>query len=376
MTNLGDQERAVLAAIRANPFVSQQEMADALGLARSTIAAHVASLTQKGRLLGRGYILPAAGRVVCLGGAVLDRKYHAPAPLVAGTSNPVNGVRSPGGVARNVAENLALLGVPTAFISLVGEDEAGREILAQLRGRGVDVSQVAVTTSAPTAEYAAILGPDGDLALAAADMRIFDLFTPDLLDRAWPHLAGAQWVFADCNLPAATLALLVERARATGLNLAIDAVSIPKLARLPPDLTGISLLFMNLDEANALLGRAPGDGDGDDALAAAQALRGRGTAGAIVTLGARGVAVATADTALHLPAVVVRPVDTTGAGDAMIAGTLHRLTAGDGITAAARIGTLVGALTTETGASVHPGLSPDLIAANLHRLKEAPHVPA
>ncbi|MEA1651125.1 carbohydrate kinase [Nitrospirillum sp. BR 11164] len=366
MTNLSDQERAVLAAIEANPFVSQQDMADTLGLARSTVAAHVVSLTQKGRLLGRGYILPAGRRVVCLGGAVLDRKYQALAPLVPATSNPVTGVRSPGGVARNVAENLARLAVPTALITLVGEDEAGREILNHLRTIGVDVSQAATTAEATTAEYAAILGPDGDLAVAAADMRIFDLFTPALLDRAWPHLAAASWVFADCNLPAETVAALVARRRGARFRLAIDAVSIPKLARLPPDLAAIDLLFMNLEEANALLGTRHAGLEG--AQAAAQGLRARGAAGAVVTLGAQGTAIAGDDTAATFAAIPAQPVDTTGAGDAMIAGTLHRLVAGDGLLAAARTGALVGALTTESKASVHPGLSPQLLAANLPRL--------
>ncbi|WP_044561402.1 carbohydrate kinase [Azospirillum sp. B4] len=366
MTVPSDQERAILDCIIANPFVSQQEMADALGLARSTVAAHVASLTQKGALLGRGYILPAARRVVCLGGAVLDRKYQALAPLVPATSNPVTGARSPGGVARNVAENLARLGLPTSLVSIVGEDGTGREILNHLRGLGVDVSQVVVTAEAPTAEYTAILKPDGDMAVAAADMRIFDLYTPAVLDRAWPHLAAANWVFADCNPPAETLATLVERARGAAFRLAIDAVSIPKLARLPRDLTGIDLLFMNLDEANALLGTAHAGLDG--ARDAAQGLRARGAGGAVVTLGARGTAVATVEAALTFPAVAAAPVDTTGAGDAMIAGTLHRLVAGDALPSAARVGALLGALTTESAASVHPGLSPQLLDANLHRL--------
>ncbi|TWB40592.1 carbohydrate kinase [Nitrospirillum pindoramense] len=366
MTTLTDQERAVLAAIEANPFASQQEMADALGLARSTIAAHVVSLTQKGLLLGRGYILPAGRRVVCLGGAVLDRKYQALATLVPATSNPVTGVRSPGGVARNVAENLARLAVPTALVSIVGEDEAGREILGHLRGLGVDVSQAVTTGEAPTAEYAAILGPDGDLALAAADMRIFDLFTPTLLDRAWAHLAAASWVFADCNLPAETLAALARRRQGARFNLAIDAVSIPKLARLPRNLAGIDLLFMNLDEANALLGSHHAGPEG--AVAAALALRARGTGGTVVTLGAMGTAIASDGVAAHIPAVPAQPLDTTGAGDAMIAGTLSRLVAGDDLTAAARMGALVGALTTESAASVHPGLSPHLLDAYLHRL--------
>ena len=69
--DLGQQERAVLAAIAANPFVSQQDIARALGLARSTVAAHVVALVQKGHILGRGYVLPEGRRIVCIGGATV-----------------------------------------------------------------------------------------------------------------------------------------------------------------------------------------------------------------------------------------------------------------------------------------------------------------
>jgi pseudouridine kinase len=68
--------------------------------------------------------------VTCVGGAVVDRKLHLHRPAVAGTSNPARLVTSVGGVARNVAESLARLGVPTALVSRVGADETGRGIVA------------------------------------------------------------------------------------------------------------------------------------------------------------------------------------------------------------------------------------------------------
>ncbi|WP_246716354.1 winged helix-turn-helix transcriptional regulator [Martelella soudanensis] len=114
MAELSDVENAVLGLIRQNPFAGQQQMADQLGLSRSAVAAHVVRLTERGFILGRGYLLPEEGRVVVIGGAVIDRKYLARAPLIAGTSNPVEGMRSFGGVARNVAENLAALGPASA----------------------------------------------------------------------------------------------------------------------------------------------------------------------------------------------------------------------------------------------------------------------
>ena len=357
----------MLELITANPFAGQQEIASALGLARSTVAAHVVQLVNKGYILGRGYVLPAAKRLVCIGGAVLDRKYHARKPLIFETSNPVDGYRSFGGVARNVAENLARLEVAVSFISIVGDDDTGRSILRHLRDLGADVSQVITTTERPTAEYAAILDPANDLVLGIADMAIFDLFAPSHLDRFWPHLAAASWVFVDCNLPAVTLQALIARKQGARFRLAVDTVSSPKAMRLPKDLSGADLLFTNEDEANAMLGRS----DPDQRLSAkdaAAALRAAGAAEVIVTRGAHGLAFASESGVAFMRSVPAHPVDITGAGDAMIAGTLYRLLSGEPLDLAARTGALLATLTTESASSVHPDLSPRFLADGMHRI--------
>ena len=356
MDDLSPQERAVYNLLAANPFAGQAEVAATLGLARSTVAAHIVSLIQKGCILGRGYVLPQPRRVVCVGAAAIDRKYHAAAPLVAGTSNPARGARSFGGVARNVAENLVRLGVATGLVSVVGDDANGRDLLRQLSDLGVDVSQVRVSALSATAEYLAILDPSNDLALGIADMAIFDYFDIAMLDRAWPHLAAAALVFADCNLPAPVLAALIGRVRNGGRLLAVNAVSGPKAARLPADLAGIGVLFVNRDEAAVILGREASP----DVMAAA--LQARGAARVVVTLGAEGCLVAEAGGTMRIAAVRGVARDVTGAGDALIAGTIYRLMAGAPLVQAAATGARLAALTVASEATVVPGLTADMLA--------------
>jgi pseudouridine kinase len=367
MDDLGSQEQAVLDLISANPFVGQQEIATALGLARSTVAAHIVQLVNKGYIIGRGYVLPAPQRLICIGGAVLDRKYHARKELIWETSNPVDGYRSFGGVARNVAENLVRLGVELSFISIVGDDTNGRDLVRHLRDLGADVSQVITTTERPTAEYAAILDPRNDLALGIADMDIFDLLTPAHLDRFWPHLASASWVFIDCNMPAATIEALIARKQGARFKLALDTVSTPKSARLPRDLSGIDLIFSNYDEASAILG-ATDPSTRPSLTEAAVALCRAGAREAIVTRGAHGYAVASGDDVTEMRSVPAQPLDMTGAGDAMIAGTLFRLLGGAPLRVAAQTGALLATLTTESASSVHPQLSPQFLAAGEYRI--------
>jgi pseudouridine kinase len=281
-----------------------------------------------------------------------------------GTSNPVDGQRSFGGVARNVAENLARLGVATGLLSIVGEDENGRALLEELAACGIDRGLMRVDAGRRTAEYSAILGPEGDLALGLADMGVLDGFSVADLDRNWPRLVESGWVFTDCNPPAEMLAALIARRRGAGFRLAVDTVSTPKAARLPADLEGVDLLFVNRDEAAAYLaatGRAPGDDE-------AAALRDAGAARVVLTLGAEGVVVADESGTHRVAAVPANRVDATGAGDSMVAATLYRCLQGDTLVAAVRVGTLLAALTIETPASVHPALSPAFLQAHMSRL--------
>lgn len=361
--DLGSQEFAVLNLLMANPFAGQQEIATALGLARSTVAAHIVSLTQKGYILGRGYLFPKPKRVFCFGGATIDRKYRSDKPVVFGTKNPVKGHRAFGGVARNVAENLIRLGIATSLMTIVGEDENGRSLVRHLDDLGIDTSQIRATSRNPTAEYAAVLGPDGDLVVGVSDVDIFDLLDVSDLERAWPHLASASWVFAECNLPAEVIRTLIARKATARFRLAVDAVSNEKSSRLPRDLSGIDVLFLNGKEANAYLDHTGRSAAAQSPEAAAAAFIDAGAGEVVITLGADGYVVASAGRVVRRPAVHATVIDVVGAGDAMIAGALFRLMSGMPLGEAARTGALLAAITTETDAGVVPNLSPALLAA-------------
>jgi pseudouridine kinase len=293
-------------------------------------------------------------RVVCIGGATVDRIYRSRERLRPGTSNPAHGTRSFGGVARNVAESLARLGAPVALVSAVGNDESGRALVAHLAALGVDTRAVLARPDRATAEYVAVTEPTGELALGLADMGILDTLTPDAL----PALADAALVFADCNLPPATLADLLARPRAG--RLAVDAVSAPKARRLPADLTGLDLLFLNRDEARALLGEDLAVG------AAASRLRAWGAGAVVVTDGAAGLGVADPEGVDALPAAPVAAIaDVTGAGDALVAGTLRALVDERPLREALRSGLACAALALAHPGGVRPDLSPALLAAAL-----------
>jgi pseudouridine kinase len=297
---------------------------------------------------------PVLSSIICLGAAAVDRKYRAVRMLEPDTSNPVTSTLAFGGVARNVAENLARLGVPAALASLVGEDENGRAILADAERLGIDTTLTQRDAGARTAEYVAVLQPDGRLAFGLADMAIFDAFGSAFLDRVRPALVAADWVFADCNLPAEVIERLVRHRRAAPFRLAVDAVSRAKAARLPRDLAGIDLLFLNEAEAEVLT-------DEPSPAEAARRLRRTGADAVVLTRGSAGALICTRDGEIAVPARAATVVDVTGAGDAFIAGTLAALRRASTLAEAVAFGTALAAMTVESAGSVSAALSPKLL---------------
>ncbi len=289
--------------------------------------------------------------VLCLGGATLDRKYRVLHTLQPGTSNPAVGELTFGGVARNVSEMLARLGVRVALATLVGDDESGRALVRQLATAGVDISPVTTQTAHRTAEYIAVLDGAGGLAFGLADMAIFDAFDVSKIDRLAANFASVSWVFADCNLSADVLSHLVQRARVSSFRLAVDPVSVVKAARLPADLTGIDLLVLNRDEAATILNRtcAPDE--------ASKVIHMRGAASVIITDGANGLLATDRNGIVNVSAHSVSVKDVTGAGDALIAAVLAGLIAGATLGEAARMGAYAAALTVASSATVRDDLT-------------------
>ena len=294
--------------------------------------------------------------IVCVGGANIDRKYALPGVALPQTSNPARASASFGGVARNVAENLARLGVEVALLSVVGDDADGTALLNHARSGGIDVALVRTIDGRRTTEYVAIIDGAGELVIGVNDMTLLDDCLSTELERHRADVERAQWVFLDCNLGQDVLAAWALCARGSSLRLAIDAVSEPKVVRLPVDLHGIDVVFLNDGEACAYVGSS----EGDASQRAAKMLE-RGVGAVVLTLGGDGLIAADAKGIVHVPAVRVNAVDVTGAGDALVAATLYRLHAGDDVVAAARVGALAAALTIESVQSVRPDLSPELL---------------
>ncbi len=344
--------------IQANPFISQQELAVQLQLSRSAVAGHIAGLIRERRLLGRAYVLPDNRPVVCIGGANVDRKVRTLASLQMGTSNPVSQHESLGGVARNIAENLARLGAQVSLLTALGDDAAAGAMLAHADTVGLDMRGSLRLAATASGSYTAVLDDKGEMLLALSHMQLCDQLTPEFLASRQPQRAAAAMTVADLNLPAESISLLLQDAVRDGLPLVLVAVSQPKMARLPAHLHGVRLLILNRGELETRLGHALA---GDDEIASAcEAVQRQGVQDLVVTLGNQGVLYTSGSGVRRLTAPPVPVRDVTGAGDAFAAAVCWSLgSAPDDLELACRRGLTLAALTIQSSATVCTDLAPD-----------------
>ena len=80
------------------------------------------------------------GPIFVIGAAITDLLGFPPGEIVVGESMPGVIRRAPGGVGRNVAENLVRLGLPTELITVFGDDPFGRGLAAHARRAGIGVT--------------------------------------------------------------------------------------------------------------------------------------------------------------------------------------------------------------------------------------------
>lgn len=293
--------------------------------------------------------------VTVIGAASLDMKGRPKRPLAEGTSNPGYIRVSPGGVGRNVAENLARLGVPTVLLSAVGDDSVGRQILEATSDGGVDVSQVIVSSEWPSATYLAIIDEKGTPVVSIDDMQIMQLVTPKYIyaHRRW--IKEASMIVLDANLSPQAISSAISLAAKWNVPVCVDPVSVALAPRIIPHLSQIHLVVPNQDEAEVLC-RLPLS-DSFEATAAAQRLVAMGVNTAVITLAERGLVYATSDESGRVPAINIEVVDPTGGGDALTGAVVFGLVNGFPVSEAVRLAVSAAALTLTCTDTVCPDLS-------------------
>jgi ribokinase len=221
---------------------------------------------------------------------------------------------APGGKGANQAYAAAKLGGAgsTAMLGRVGEDDFGRQMIASLVSVGCSVEGVRQLAgrSGVALNLIAESGQNSIMVVAGAN----DRFVPDDVAAAAPLLRGARFALLQLEVPLPTTIAGATAARAAGLEVILDPAPAP--AHLPTELLKfVDVLTPNETEAAQLVGRKAADVSVDEARTIAAELQSRGVRHVIIKLGAKGCLLLEAGTATHVPAPMVKAVDSTGAGD-------------------------------------------------------------
>ena len=354
------RERQILNLIESDPMIQQQDLADALGITRSSVAVHISNLIKKGYIAGKGYVLRSGSYVVVIGGVNIDIGGHASSSLITADSNPGRIRTSLGGVGRNIAHNLTLLGTDVRLLTAFGDDVHGQRIVSSCADLGIDISHALKVSDQPTSTYLYIADQEGEMALALSDMEVCKKVTPGYLAANLPLIQNAQAVVIDTNIPEESLVYLAENCT---VPLFCDPVSTTKAEKLSTVLHKIHTLKPNRLEA-AYLSGVP-IRDTKDVEKAAAVLLEKGVQQLFISMGADGVYCANKNQQLWLSNLPGNMVNTTGCGDAFMAALVWSHLEGYNLLQTALAGLAAASIAMESQETINPAMSATAVRSRM-----------
>lgn len=240
------------------------------------------------------------------------------APFVPADSVPGRVTLGCGGVARNIAHNLRLMGHDVKFVSVFGGETFGEMCWRECQAIDLDLTLSERCEGMRNGLYLCVNDQTGDMIAAVADTDIISHITPEFLEARIPAINESALVIADTNISTEALQYLIDHCTAP---LVVDTVSTAKAPRIIKALQqsekkSLNSLKLNLQEAQAVTHCST-------AKETADRLTAMGVEQVYITLGSDGVYCSDGTHHEHLKAIPSRVINTTGAGDAFIAGVAH-----------------------------------------------------
>lgn len=295
-------------------------------------------------------------KYVCVvGGTNIDITGTPHTPIKQRDSNPSVCKVSLGGVGRNIAENLARMGIKVVFITALGTDRYADSVKDNAAMLNIDISH-SLVVKGNTSTYLCINDHTGDMYVAASDMHILDELTPKYLQSKLDVLNNAACIVADANLTHC-LSYILDNAK---VPVFVDTVSAKKTEIIKSCLHNVFALKPNIYEAEIL-----SDSKIDDQKTLTTAMQKIAKSADVkwlcVSNGDKGVTYLTDGAINHCPAYKVDVVNTTGAGDSFMAGLVCGYVRGFDIHRCVSIGCAASSITIGSDATVSPDMSWDKI---------------
>lgn len=190
--------------------------------------------------------------IICIGAAFVDELFHASEEMLLATTNNAKVTKTAGGVSRNIAHQLALLGVPVQLISVFGDDSDGDWLKKICTDAGVKLD-ASITKEGLSGKYTGILNVDGSLFTAFLTNSATQLITPYHLGKHVELLKSASFILADANINVDTAEWLLAFSNDSGVPFILEPVSVPPARKYRDvNLSGLYLITPNEDELPVL----------------------------------------------------------------------------------------------------------------------------
>lgn len=191
--------------------------------------------------------------VVVVGGSNVDIKGYPEGNYISHTSNPGQVTDRLGGVARNIAENLGILGAKTVLLSAVGEDHYGEELIKETKKESLDLSRLTQSRNYGTGRYVVLHDETGEMVGAVSDMQVTDEITPEYLKKYRKEVEGADFIVLDANPGREAIGRLLSMAEINNLGtVVVDPVSVEKARKISSFLDRVDIVTPNKEEAVSL----------------------------------------------------------------------------------------------------------------------------
>jgi pseudouridine kinase len=292
------------------------------------------------------------GYVSVIGAANLDINGFSCDPVNMEDSNPGRVEYCPGGVGRNIAENLRRLGTDVHLISVIGDDPGGTLIRSSCRNIVLDIEHSLFLPNTVSSVYLALMDSNGEMKLALSDLSCLEKLSEQHLENEAALIEHSSIIVLDTNLSEEIIRFILKRFSPDSGNspkgplFFLYPVSARKSAKVKSCIGSFDTVKLNRMEAEFLSGipipPPPPDihenPEAHKVLLSALKEAGsyfikqgagvpfRGTPGVrrvFITLGKGGVYYHDADKNFFTPVRYVQPVNTSGGGDAFMAGMVY-----------------------------------------------------
>ena len=312
------REKEIYKLIKEDPYISQKKIAKLLNIKRSSVGVHISNLIKKGKIKGKGYILNESDYIIVIGGSNIDIQGYPKKDLIFEDSNPGKIKTSLGGVARNISENLARLDQNVKLFSVVGDDLYGKKIINESKQAGVDISDIIISKK-NTSIYLSILDENRNMKLAISDMNIIEEINIEYLKKYHKMIKDNEIIVIDTNLKQDVIDYIFDKYN--GKKIFVDTVSSTKSVKIKKYLKDIYFLKPNIIEAEKLLDIKIETIK--DRLEAVKKFVDLGINKVVLTSGKSDICYGDKSQINKMSTLQVDLVNTTGAGDAFMAGAIY-----------------------------------------------------